>query len=78
MSTIKTDFGEGGANLAPGGAAGSPDLATALRDGADDFETLRAAFNALLTKLDADAGVADVNYNSTLAVASGTIKTKKG
>lgn len=77
MSAIPTNFGQGGANLAPGGASGSPDLATALREGADDFETLRAQFNALLTKLDADAGVTDVNYSSTLAIASNTIKTKK-
>jgi hypothetical protein len=28
----------------------------------EDLETVRAAFNALVTKLNADAGVADTNY----------------
>jgi hypothetical protein len=37
MAEIKTNFGEGGANLVPGGSGGDPDLATALRDIADDL-----------------------------------------
>jgi hypothetical protein len=37
MTTIKTDFGSGGANLNPGGSGGVPDLATTLRDIADDL-----------------------------------------
>ena len=40
MATITERFGSGGANVAPGGAAGSPDLATALRDVADDLAAL--------------------------------------
>lgn len=76
MSSIKTDFGAGGAGLTPG--AGTPDLATALRDVADDIEALRAALAAALAKLDADAGAADTNYAALHAVAPGTIKTKKG
>lgn len=42
----------------------------------DDFEALTAAyndlatkFNALLAKLDADAGVTDTNYVATIVVA---------
>ena len=45
-----------------------------------DLEALRAfcfshgtKFNAVLTKLDADAGVTDVNYNSTQAVVLTTV-----
>lgn len=45
----------------------------------DDVEVLRAGlntlatnFNATLTKLDADAGVTDVNYNSLQAVVRTT------
>jgi len=41
MAAITEQFGSGGANLAPGGAAGSPDLATALRDVADDLAALK-------------------------------------
>jgi hypothetical protein len=37
MSAIPKDFGQAGANIAPNGAAGSPDLATAFREVADDF-----------------------------------------
>lgn len=87
MTTIKTNFGEGGANLAPGGAAGTPDLATTLRDEADDFDTLKTKFNelrtaylALLAKLDLDGGVTDVNYAATCGppAAVSTLKTLKG
>ena len=45
----------------------------------DDVEVVRAglaalaaSFNLVLTKLDADAGVTDVNYNSTRAVVATT------
>lgn len=45
----------------------------------DDVETLRAGlgtlgtnFNATLTKLDADAGVTDTNYNALQAVTTTT------
>ncbi len=48
----------------------------------DDVEVLRAAlntlatnFNAVLTKLDADTGVTDTNYNSTQAVTRTTYDT---
>lgn len=76
MSTIKTNFGAGGANLAPGGVQGTPTLADALRDAADDFTELRTQFVALLAKLDADVGVTDTNYAATLTPAA--LKTIKG
>jgi len=86
MAAIRTDFGQGGANLAPGGASGTPDLATTLRDIADDLATFKAQFNSLrtayqatLAKLDADAGVTDTNYAATNPgpVAVGTLLTTK-
>lgn len=64
MAGITTQFGSGGANIAPAGGAGTPDLATALRDAADDLAELRTRFIAVLAKLDADAGVTDTNYAS--------------
>jgi len=41
MAAISENFGSGGANLAPGGSAGSPDLATALQEIADDLAALQ-------------------------------------
>ncbi|TAJ75045.1 MAG: hypothetical protein EPO42_14405 [Gallionellaceae bacterium] len=70
MAAITKRFGSGGAGLAPGGNAGKPDLATILRDGVDDVTELRTQFIALLAKLDADGGVTDVNYASTLTPAA--------
>lgn len=43
MATIKTTFGSGHANLAPGGAQGEPTLAQALRDVADDLAGIKPA-----------------------------------
>ncbi len=68
-SQIKTTFNEGGANIPPTAGA-DPSLASALRDGVDDITELRTQFAALLAKLDADAGVTDTNYASTLALAT--------
>lgn len=78
MGTVTQDFGEGGAGLSPGGGAGKPTLTDHLRDAADDLETLRVQFNALLAKLDADAGVTDTNFVSTLQIQPATVKLKKG
>jgi hypothetical protein len=41
MAEISPRFGSGGANLTPGGASGSPSLADALRDIADDLAALK-------------------------------------
>jgi len=43
MAAITPRFGSGGSGLTPGGSAGSPDLATALRDIADDLDGLQVA-----------------------------------
>ncbi len=66
MATILSTFGAGGANIAPVYAHGSPSLAGTLRDIADDLTEYRTQFIALLAKLDADAGVTDTDYESTL------------
>lgn len=70
MATINEEFGTGGANLSPQDAHGAPSLATTLRDIADDLEAIRDAFVGLTAKLDADAGVTDVDYASTLDPAA--------
>jgi hypothetical protein len=41
MAAISKRFGSGGANLQPGGSSGTPSLAEALRDVADDLEVLK-------------------------------------
>jgi hypothetical protein len=43
MAVIRSSFGSGGANLAPGGAAGTPTLAEVLGDVADDLAALQPA-----------------------------------
>jgi hypothetical protein len=76
MAEVKTDYGSGGSQLAPEGA-GDPGLATVLRDQADDFETLRTKFNALLAQLDLEGGLGG-GYVAAHAIASGDIKHQKG
>lgn len=68
MATIPKDFGSGGAGLTPNGA--SPSLDTILRGIVDDLTAIRTAHNAAMAKLDADAGVTDVNYAATCNVAA--------
>jgi len=41
VAAISTRFGSGGSQLTPGGASGSPDLATVLRGIADDLAGLQ-------------------------------------
>ena len=53
MAAISKRFGSGGANLPPGGSAGKPTLADALRDVADDLAALKPTPVAA-----ADAGAA--------------------
>lgn len=65
-SVITERFGSGHANMAPGGNQGQPTLAAAMRDGIDDMTEIRTQFTALLAKLDADVGVTDTDYASTL------------
>ena len=72
MATILPNFGSGGANLNPAGQ-NAPSLATALRDIADDLDTIKTWANTLAAKLNLDAGVTDTNYATI-----GTLKTLKG
>ena len=72
MATIKATFGAGNAGLTNFRGAG-PTLAEILRDVADDLATVKSWSTTLAAKLNADAGVTDVNY-----AAVGTIKTVKG
>lgn len=82
MAKITKSFGSGGANLTPGGAAGQPSLADALRDVADDLAVLKPArINA------ADASAAyGANEQALLnelkaklnALANAVLKTSKG
>ena len=61
MAKISTHFGSGGAGLTPGGASGTPDLATVLRDVADDLAGLHLAApegDDLAAVAQADAGAA--------------------
>lgn len=76
MAVISTRFGSGHSQLAPGGNQGSPSLVTVLRDGVDDATELRDQLIALLQKLDADAGVTDTDYESSLTPA--VLKNSKG
>lgn len=69
MGTIKESFGSGGTGLDVKDRDGGS-TAIHLRDVADDLAELRTQFVALLVKLDADAGVTDVNYASTLTPAA--------
>jgi len=63
-NTIKTSYGEGGAQLTPG-ASGTPDLATVLRGIADDLAALRAAHTALTAKMDLDPTIVATDWAST-------------
>jgi hypothetical protein len=62
MATIKTTFGSGGSGLTPNKSVGTPSLATALRDVADDLDALFTSITGITAKLDADATVTDTNY----------------
>lgn len=70
MAVIKENFGEGGANLVPEGAQGSPTLAEVLRDIADDLAMLKAAIDQLIS--DYNAG------NATTTATTSDLKTQKG
>ena len=81
MAAIAENFGFGGSGLTPGGGAGSPTLATALRDVADDLAGLKVA---TIATADADAtyGTAEADLINEIktalnAVAGYTIKTTK-
>jgi len=71
-SKIKVNSFAGGSGLHPSGN-GTPNVAGSLRDAVDDVTELRTQFIALLAKLDADVGITDVNYESTLTPAAQTL-----
>ncbi len=72
MATINTNFNSGGNASQPNGG-GAVSLATVLRDIADDLTLIKTWSTTLVAKLNADAGVTDVNY-----AAIGTLLTIKG
>ena len=67
MSAIPTDFGSGGKGLAPNGAQGTPDIATALREVAADLAAASIPIPAW------DTGVAVSSHTATLASAGPVI-----
>lgn len=52
------------------GGSRTPDLEALLNDIADDLAAQRAAIVGLTAKLDADAGVTDIDYAATLDPAA--------
>ena len=62
MATIKENFGSGGSGLTPNKSAGTPSLATILREIADDFTAIHASILGITAQLDVDTGVADTDY----------------
>lgn len=82
MAAIKKDFGFGGGNVAPGGSAGTPDLATALRDVADDLAavvgtTPVAASAAGATYTSAEQTLLNELRTAVQALQAVTVKTTK-
>lgn len=55
-------------DLGDGGSGFHGDVAVRVRALLAQLEELVPNFNALLAKLDADSGVSDTNYESTLEV----------
>lgn len=78
MATILPNFGTGGANLTPTRASGTPSLAEALRDIADDLTALRASVVAITAKLDADAAVGNGAGTYAATCDPAALKTIKG
>ena len=81
MAAISKRFGSGGANLPPGGSAGKPTLADALRDVADDLAALKpttvAAANAGAAYGAAEQALLNELKAKVNALAAVVIKTTK-
>jgi len=82
MAKITTRFGSGGANLTPGGAAGQPSLADALRDIADDLAALKpvriAAADATAAYGAGEQALLNELKAKVNALAAVVLKTSKG
>lgn len=66
--TVKSNYADGGAGINDVDSDGNK-LADIVRGLIDDNTELRSTVTALLAKLDADGGVTDTDYASTLALA---------
>lgn len=75
MSAITTTFGAGGANLTPSGSAGSPSLADALRDVADDLAGLKPAAVASAAAVAVATADADATYGAPEQTLINELKT---
>lgn len=64
MVAITTEFGSGGSNLSPNLSVGEPDLATALREIADDIAAVGMALAPLWT-----TGITVTSHEAVLATA---------
>ena len=82
MSKIIKSFGTGGANLTPGGAAGQPSLADALRDIADDLAAVKpariAAADATAAYGAGEQALLNELKAKVNAIAAVVLKTTKG
>lgn len=79
MAAIKESFGSGGANLTPGGSAGDPSLATAMRDVADDLAASQLTAVSAIDATDLAEALTLVNELKAIidVQAAVTIKTTK-
>lgn len=64
MPAVKVNHFNGGQNMIEGHGEVGADLATIIRAGVDDNAAMHAAIVAITAKLDADAGVTDIDYNT--------------
>ena len=82
MAKITKRFGSAGANLTPGGAAGKPSLADALRDVADDLAALKPVKIAAPDATNAYGAGEQALLNELKvvvnALAAAALKTTKG
>ena len=70
MATIPSSFGTGGSGLASGGAQGSPDLATVLRDVARDLNAMAMASGGPITPPTASTVAAAADLPTAIALAN--------
>ncbi len=61
MTAIKISFGSGGGNITPSNSQGTPDLATTLRDIADDLDGIQVGTIASADASDLATAITLVN-----------------